>query len=55
MFLGLMVLVQPPIVFWIEERFRSAWLLGLPFFYVYLGFVYFAMIAVLIWTVRRKV
>lgn len=50
-----MALVQPPIAFWIEARFRSAWLFGLPVFYVYLGVVYFAMIAVLIWAARRKV
>lgn len=50
-----MALVQPPIAFWIEERFRFGWILGLPFFYVYLGAIYFAMIAVLIWAARQKV
>ncbi len=52
-FLGLMALVQPPLVFWVEARFGSLWVLGLPFFYVYLGVVYFALIGVLLWAVRR--
>ena len=54
-FLGLMALVQPPIVFWVDTRFGSFWLLGMPFLYVYLGAVYFALIGVLLWAVRRAV
>ena len=38
-FVGLMALAQPPIVFWVDERLGSLWLLGLPFLYVYLGVV----------------
>ena len=54
-FLLLMALVQPPIAFWAEERLRFGWIFGLPGFYVYLGAVYFAMIAVLIWAALRRV
>ena len=54
-FLGLMALVQPPLVFWVDIRFGSLWVLGMPFLYVYLGAVYVALIGVLLWTVRRGV
>lgn len=54
-FLVLMALVQPPVVFRVEQALRSGWLLGLPAFYLYLGFIYFAMIAVLIWAAVRRV
>ena len=46
-FLGLMALVQPP------TRCGAGWVLGMPFLYVYLGAVYFALIGVLLWAVRR--
>jgi hypothetical protein len=48
-----MALAQPPIVFWVDTRFGSAWVPGMPFLYVYLGVVYFALIGVLVWAVRR--
>ncbi len=54
-FLGLMALVQPPIVFWVDTRFGSGWVLGMPFLYVYLGVVYFALIGILLWALRRGV
>ena len=54
-FLGLMALVQPPIVFWVDTHFGSAWVLGMPFLYIYLGAVYFALIGVLLWAARRAV
>ena len=54
-FLGLMALVQPPLVFWVDTHFGSLWVLGMPFLYVYLGAVYVALIGVLLWTVRRGV
>jgi hypothetical protein len=54
-FLGLTALVQPPIVFWVDTRFGSGWVLGMPFLYVYLGAVYFALIGVLLWAARRAV
>ena len=54
-FLALMALAQPPIVFWVDERLGSLWLLGLPFLYVYLGVVYFALIGVLIYAALRRV
>ena len=50
-----MALAQPPIVFWVDARLGSLWLLGLPFLYVYLGVVYFALIGVLIYAALRKV
>ncbi len=54
-FLGLMALVQPPIVFWVDTHFGSVWVLGMPFLYIYLGAVYFALIGVLLWAARRAV
>ena len=54
-FLGLMALVQPPIVFWVDTHFGSAWILGMPFLYVYLGAVYCALIGILLWDLRRGV
>ena len=51
----LMALAQPPIVFWVDAHFGSAWVLGMPFLYVYLGAVYFALIGILLWAVRRAV
>ncbi len=54
-FLSLMALVQPPLVFWVEARFGSAWVLGMPFLYVYLGVVYFALIGILLWALRKAV
>ena len=54
-FVGLMALAQPPIVFWVDARFGSAWVLGMPFLYVYLGAIYFALIGILLWAVRRAV
>jgi len=48
-----MALVQPPLVFMADERMASAWVLGMPAFYVYLGVVYFLMIGVLIWAARK--
>jgi hypothetical protein len=50
-----MALVQPPIVFWVDTHLGSGWVLGMPFLYVYLGAVYFLLIGVLIWAVRRAV
>ncbi len=37
------------------KRFGSGWVLGMPFLYVYLGVVYFALIGVLLWAIRRGV
>ena len=54
-FLGLMALAQPPLVFWVDARFGPEWVLGMPFLYVYLGAVYFALIGVLLWAGRRGV
>ena len=48
-------MAQPPIVYWVDTRFGSAWVMGMPFLYVYLGAVYCARIAVLLWAVRRAV
>ncbi len=54
-FLALMTLAQPPIVFWVDESFSGEFLLGMPFLYVYLGAVYFALIGVLLWALRMRV
>ncbi len=54
-FLGLMALVQPPLVFWVDTRFGATWVLGMPFLYVYLGVVYFALIGILLWAVWKAV
>ena len=54
-FLGLMALVQPPIVFWVDTHLGSGWVLGMPFLYVYLGAVYFLLIGVLLWALRKAV
>jgi hypothetical protein len=54
-FLALMALAQPPIVFWVDTRFQGAWVLGLPFLYFYLGVIYFFLIGVLLWALRKRV
>jgi hypothetical protein len=54
-FLVLMALAQPPIVYWVDVRFSGVWALGLPFLYVYLGVIYFALIGVLLWALRKRV
>ena len=55
LFLLFFALGQPPIVFMVEERLRGSWFLGLPTFYVYLGLIYTALIAVLVWTAAKRV
>ncbi len=50
-----MALVQPPLVFWVDTRFGATWVLGMPFLYVYLGVVYFALIGILLWAVWKAV
>ncbi len=54
-FLALMALAQPPIVHWVDASFGGGWLLGMPFLYIYLGAIYFALIGVLLWALRKKV
>ena len=49
-----MALAQPPVVHGLANRVEP-WILGMPFLFVYLLGVYAAMIAVLIWTMSRKV
>jgi hypothetical protein len=53
-FIALMALAQPPIVFALANRIEP-WLLGMPFLYAYLLFVYIGSIAVLLWALRRGV
>lgn len=48
----LMVLAQPPVVFGPVNRVEP-WILGMPFFYAYLLAVYTALIAVLLWAMRK--
>jgi hypothetical protein len=53
LFLGLLALAEPPIVHKLANRVEP-WILGLPFLYAYLLAVYSALIAVLIWALRRR-
>ena len=53
LFLGLLALAEPPIVHSLANRLEP-WILGLPFLYAYLMAVYFALIGVLIWALRRR-
>ena len=53
-FLALFSLTQPPIVNTVANR-TEPWLLGMPFLYTYLLVIYFVLIAVLIWAMRRGV
>ena len=48
------LLAQPPVVHGLANRIEP-WVLGMPFLFVYLLGVYVATIAVLIWTMTRKV
>lgn len=52
LFLVLMALAQPPVVHGLADRIEP-WVLGMPFLFGYLLAVYVAMIAVLLWTMRR--
>lgn len=54
LFLVLFALTQPPFVHALANRI-TPWIFGLPFLYVYLLVIYFALIAVLIWAQRRDV
>ena len=49
-----MALSQPPVVHGLANRVEP-WVLGMPFLFVYLLGVYVVTIAVLIWTMRKKV
>ena len=52
LFLGLLALAEPPVVHGLANRVEP-WILGLPFLYAYLLLVYAALIAVLIWAMRK--
>jgi hypothetical protein len=52
LFLGLFAFTQPPLVYVLANRIEPS-VFGLPFLYTYLLVIYFALIAVLIWAVRR--
>ncbi len=52
LFIALMALAQPPIVYTVANRV-DPWILGLPFLYAYLLVVYCALIGVLFWAKRR--
>jgi len=49
-----MALSQPPVVHGLVNRIEP-WIVGMPFLFVYLLGVYVATIAVLIWTMIKKV
>ena len=53
LFLALFALVEPPIL-GLANRVEP-WLFGVPFLYAYLLMVYIALIAVLIWVLRKGV
>lgn len=53
-FVACMALAQPPIVHGAADRIEP-WILGMPFLFAYLLAVYLLLIAVLIWTARRRV
>lgn len=52
LFVALMALAQPPLVYLVANRVEP-WVLGLPFLYAYLLAVYCALIGVLFWAKRR--
>ena len=54
LFVALMALAQPPIIHGLVNRIEP-WILGMPFLYAYLLVVYVAMIAVLIWAMRKGI
>ena len=54
LFLTLFAFTQPPFVHGVANRI-APWILGLPFLYIYLLVIYFALIAVLIWAQWRGV
>jgi hypothetical protein len=47
-----MCLAEPPLVTSWANRVEP-WILGMPFLYAYLLFVYLALIGVLLWSQRR--
>ncbi|MGD2123560.1 MAG: hypothetical protein PVJ76_17530 [Gemmatimonadota bacterium] len=53
LFFGLFALVEPPFTHSFANRMEP-WILGFPFLYTYLLVLYGALIAVLIWALRRK-
>jgi hypothetical protein len=54
LFLALFAMTQPPFVHGFANRI-APWLFGVPFLYAYLLVIYFALIAVLIWAMRRGI
>ena len=52
--LGCIALSQPPVVHVFANRIEP-WILGMPFLFIYLLGVYVVTIAVLLWTMARKV
>lgn len=54
LFLLLFILVEPPVVYSLANR-TEPWVLGVPFLYFYLLVVYFVLIGILIWALRRGV
>ncbi len=54
LFLLLFVLAEPPIVDTFANRVEP-WVLGVPFLYAYLLVIYFALIGVLVWVMRKGI
>ncbi len=53
-FVAILLLAMPPVTHTVLNR-TEPWILGLPFLYVALLGIYTALIAVLIWALRRGV
>jgi len=54
LFLLLFALAEPPLVNLLGNR-TDPWILGVPFLYAYLLLIYFALIGVLVWVMKRGV
>ena len=52
--LACMALSQPPVVHGLANRIEP-WVLGMPFLFTYLLLVYIVTIAILIWTMIKKI
>lgn len=52
LFGALLVLAEPPAVYLLGNRIHP-FILGMPFLYAYLLVVYFALVGVMVWALRR--
>ena len=54
LFVLLFALAEPPIVNTLANRVEP-WVMGFPFLYAYLLVIYFALIGVLVWVMRKGI